>query len=598
MFKQQIVQILKNNKYFGYANVVEHLKETFTDKVPLCNINNAGDLEINPKTFMSLNVKQKTFAVMHEVCHLLFDHFRYASSGIDKQTLNIACDVVINNLLNRGRIIDINLLEPIAGIATIDNTIYYNEQTRKIAANVFSDFYGSYFTEDTNFNNYINSPVMINFIQEANHKNLDPNFVMSNVQKDINKKQEEERQSKQNEKDNSNQYKEDEDSENVKSDSESEKSDIDPSVQKDNNDYNKECGNQDNSEYNDCDEGLDTNSDKEQDDYSEGNQDKNSQDKNNGSKGKDTKSKEKGNYGDDPEDDYDESDSSENGLDGDNRNTDSSNIDMPNCLGDEYVSQEDKSRIMQQAKQWFNEGLQNKKDVSRCRLEAMQQDLNYMAQRSQNKQVMEQFFNTKDCLKAFETINWTTIVKQAVLQSSVMKKDYTFAHPNRRNLILQQVSKTKAQLPNNYESRPVPNLHVFVDTSGSVSDFELGCVLNEIKNLFNSCNRCNIKVTYFNDTLGRTNQYRLGQKFDIDSFGIARGGTSFSIIWDLFYNAKGDKIGTHPDICVIITDGVPNQGRYDYSYGGKMIGKQTIWVTNQKGFKAPNPNMKVVYRQF
>ena len=56
----------------------------------------------NPKFLSGMNSGERNFVLMHEVFHVLLRHgVRNADGKKDKEIWNVACDIIVNDMLNK-----------------------------------------------------------------------------------------------------------------------------------------------------------------------------------------------------------------------------------------------------------------------------------------------------------------------------------------------------------------------------------------------------------------------------------------------------------------------------------------------------------------
>ena len=93
------VQTIRHSPFFAY--LVLSLEEKEDEKIRRAGVNVKGELFYNPKFIESLYQKDESVVeslLVHEVMHLALQHpFRLENRNLD--LFNIACDIVINNLL-------------------------------------------------------------------------------------------------------------------------------------------------------------------------------------------------------------------------------------------------------------------------------------------------------------------------------------------------------------------------------------------------------------------------------------------------------------------------------------------------------------------
>lgn len=577
MYVDRIARILRKHRYAQFADVLGSFKEILTDMRYPCVICEEG-IKISPRFFNQFTLKQQTFALMHELCHYIFWHFRYVEKGCDLLKSNIACDAVINHQLLSGKLISVDLLAPTKGIVT--NEIFTKHID--LANRVWSDYfkYSCWGFSEERLNSDIAYKYMVELEKEkqAKHQSLKKELreMFTSQQKEQNNEESnqdfDEQESDLNDVDTESDNKDFDDEDFDDEDFDDEDSQLESSDKNsdfDNVDYNDfEDADSENYEYSndfedgenrEPEEGFETGNDLDYNDFSQGGENQNSFDYNN--------------LQDDMPD-------SEEDL---NSEFDLGSNSLP---GQEY--EEGFEGWDESLEQRINAQLKNEKHIN-----SLLNEMEKEAVKNRDVSTLNKCFSQRELIAPREQVNWQIVFKQAVLKGSALKKEYSFARPNRHNLSIQRASHSRAQLPNSIATRPLPSVHVFVDTSGSVKDNQLSRVLYEVQQVFKICSCFDLEVTPFNTRLGNTCVSKAGSHFNISNFNFSRGGTEFCPIWDLYFK-NGKK---QPDICIIITDGIPND-RTEWTKCCKMIGKRTIFVTNQRWFTPPEPKMEVIYRDF
>ena len=580
MYVDRIARILRKHRYSQFADVLGSFKEVLIDMRYPCAVCKEGIIKISPRFFNQFTIKQQTFALMHELCHYIFWHFRYAEKGCDLLKSNIACDAVINNQLLSGKLISLDLLAPIKGAVTNEVFTKHIDLADKVWLNYFKYSCCWGFSEER-----LNSDIAYKYMVELEKEKQAKRQSLKKEMREMFTSQQEEQNNEENnqdfdeqeselndvdtksndedfdDEDFDNEYSDDEDFDDE--DSQLESSDKDSGF--DSNDFeDTDSENFDSNDFEDVEneepeEGFETDNDLDYNDFSQESGNQNSSDYNNT---------------------QDDMPDSEEDL---NSEFDLGSNSLP---GQEY--EEGFEGWDESMEQRINSQLKNEKHINSL-LDEMEEE----AVKNRDVNTLNRCFSQRELIAPKEQVNWQIIFKQAVLKGSAFKKEYSFARPNRHNLSIQRASHSRAQLPNNVSTRPLPSVHVFVDTSGSVEDNQLSRVLYEVQQVFKICSSFDLEVTPFNDRLGNTCVSKAGSHFNISNFNFSRGGTAFCPIWDLYFK-NGKK---QPDICIIITDGIPND-REEWTKCCKMIGKRTIFVTNQEWFTPPEPKMEVIYRKF
>ncbi|MBM5793780.1 MAG: hypothetical protein FJ057_07580, partial [Cyanobacteria bacterium K_DeepCast_0m_m1_088] len=100
---QCIVMVLRQEPFFGHllGSVVRRLDQRIpTAAVTLSPL--GVSLVVNPSFLMDqLSRPERCAVIKHEILHLVFKHlFRFEAPGTDRLRLNIAADLVVNQLIH------------------------------------------------------------------------------------------------------------------------------------------------------------------------------------------------------------------------------------------------------------------------------------------------------------------------------------------------------------------------------------------------------------------------------------------------------------------------------------------------------------------
>lgn len=173
-------------------------------------------------------------------------------------------------------------------------------------------------------------------------------------------------------------------------------------------------------------------------------------------------------------------------------------------------------------------------------------------------------------------INWVSLVKDKLTFAS--QKTTTYSSPDRRFLGRGQILPGPKRLDND----SLENIKICIDTSGSITDEELGVALAQIKQLLDVY-KAKAEVLYW-DTQVRVEAPFTNMKELLKIKPGGGGGTDANCVFERF--TTGDyRTGKKkpPSIIIMFTDGIfgPVSGRY-----AKY--KDTIWVvTGGREFKRP-----------
>ena len=135
------IRMQQSKPFFAYLllnlNIIE------TPKIPTCAVDNHRNLYYNPNWVGTLNERQLSGLLCHELLHCVFEHL-IRNETRDKLLFNCACDIVVNNLLIMN---DFEL--PIGGIIPSNNEIdfcgvHISGIDKKSAENVYDELHGKF----------------------------------------------------------------------------------------------------------------------------------------------------------------------------------------------------------------------------------------------------------------------------------------------------------------------------------------------------------------------------------------------------------------------------------------------------------------------
>jgi predicted metal-dependent peptidase len=132
------------------------------------------------------------------------------------------------------------------------------------------------------------------------------------------------------------------------------------------------------------------------------------------------------------------------------------------------------------------------------------------------------------------TINWRTVIRDMVTPE--MKTRTNFSRPSRRSMTanLQLPSMKKEGL----------DIVVAIDTSGSMSEEDIGKCIGELRGLFNQFDSGIVKVHLMLHTSKVYSETILNNKRDLEKVKIDSGGTSHMEVFE-----KAEKLNSRALIC-------------------------------------------------
>ena len=180
-------------------------------------------------------------------------------------------------------------------------------------------------------------------------------------------------------------------------------------------------------------------------------------------------------------------------------------------------------------------------------------------------------------------VNWKKVLKRKL--TALAEKENSFSSPDKRFISRDRI------LPGPRDAEPgaLEGVKICIDTSGSISDEDLGIALAQIKQLL-KIYKAKAELLYW-DT-----QVHCGYDFDNTSFKdiikkkpLGGGGTDANCIFKYFNQCKEYKSGRKqtPSVVIVFTDGY--FGDVERKYAKKY--KDTIWVicgdTEREKFEPP-----------
>ena len=156
-------------------------------------------------------------------------------------------------------------------------------------------------------------------------------------------------------------------------------------------------------------------------------------------------------------------------------------------------------------------------------------------------------------------LNWKDLLR--IQLESMIRNDYSFTRPSRK------AWHTGAVLPGMLPGEEV-NVHVAIDTSGSISEEMIRDFLSEVKGIMDNYDAWNIRVWCFDTAIHADQNFSSDQGDDIRSYQPGGGGgTDFTAI---FKYLKDEEI--EPKRLVVFTDGYPFGSWGDENY------TDTVWI--------------------
>ena len=166
-------------------------------------------------------------------------------------------------------------------------------------------------------------------------------------------------------------------------------------------------------------------------------------------------------------------------------------------------------------------------------------------------------------------VNWKSLLKNMLTRAS--QKINTFSAPDKRY----RQRGIIVPGPKPLENDTLENIKICIDTSGSISDKDIGMALAQIKQLLGTY-KAKAELLYW-DTRVRAVYPFENIKDIVDKKPYGGGGTDANCIFDYFETNREYKIGRKkkPEIVIVFTDGY--FGDIDKKYSKY---KNTIWIIN------------------
>ena len=168
-------------------------------------------------------------------------------------------------------------------------------------------------------------------------------------------------------------------------------------------------------------------------------------------------------------------------------------------------------------------------------------------------------------------INWRDMIQQQI--QSTIKNDYTYAIPARKNFA------NGFTMPSMRRDEAI-EVHVAIDTSGSISQEQLKDFYSEIQGIMDSYDAYKIKVWSFDTNIHKPMDFSSDDAKDITDYEAGGfGGTDFEANWNWMKTE-----GIEPKMLIVFTDGMP------YGSWGDPDYCDTCWIINNdydKGIEPP-----------
>lgn len=167
MTKNHKIEKFDINEFFEIKRSIEECDTFYSTLFGLSNIEYSGDIDtacvsfdsngnilnmlINPDYWKNLNKEEKKFLVLHELCHIIYEHPKRAKKlGLDIQITNYASDIFINHFLNNNGYIHRDLFDW-KKYCWVE-TIFTNEKNIQIENNKNFEYYYNLLIKDKNLN--------------------------------------------------------------------------------------------------------------------------------------------------------------------------------------------------------------------------------------------------------------------------------------------------------------------------------------------------------------------------------------------------------------------------------------------------------------
>ena len=131
------VRLQKDNPFFSYLVLGLELKED--NSIESCAVDGKGNLFYNPEWIEECDNEQVKTILAHEVLHIALQHLAREKKR-DRKTFNIACDIVVNNLLEQNNFVfgDLDGARPNNNEIPFRKTVIKNID-KKIAEEIYNE---------------------------------------------------------------------------------------------------------------------------------------------------------------------------------------------------------------------------------------------------------------------------------------------------------------------------------------------------------------------------------------------------------------------------------------------------------------------------
>lgn len=190
------------------------------------------------------------------------------------------------------------------------------------------------------------------------------------------------------------------------------------------------------------------------------------------------------------------------------------------------------------------------------------------------------FLERQVAMLTAKEVNWLTLLRNKLTLAS--QKINTFAAPDKR-------FRSRGMIlpgPKNIENDALENVKICIDTSGSITDRDIGEALGQIKQLLKQF-KAEAELLYWDTDIKAIYPFK-DIKEILSKKPVGGGGTDANCIFRYFETNKDYKIGKKkkPSIIIIFTDGC--FGEIDKKYSKY---RDTIWIINndmdRNSFKVP-----------
>jgi predicted metal-dependent peptidase len=141
-------------------------------------------------------------------------------------------------------------------------------------------------------------------------------------------------------------------------------------------------------------------------------------------------------------------------------------------------------------------------------------------------------------------INWRELIRQQI--QSLIKSDFTWSRPNKKTW------SSGVWLPGSKPEETI-DVHVCIDTSGSISEKMLKDFLSEVQGIMDQYQDFKVRIWCFDTDIHADKEYDESNRYDLVQYEPAGGGgTDFMANWE--YMRRND---IQPKKLIMFTDGYP-----------------------------------------